>query len=448
MFPLSTAAGHLRDSPSYAAQGPLAALGLRLTEGQTMPIPQLPVRVGLAAVAAVFAAGPAAAAARVTSAAPIKPTPGQATELVGYSAVPAGTFGVRVPSGRYLGSTPINGVTPPFPAQPIQGFSAVLPQANGTVLTMSDNGYGTKANSADFLLRVNRIRPHYGSHRSTVVGGFNLSDPHHRVPFPITRHDRRLTGADFDIESFRRVADGTLWFGDEFGPFLLHTDARGRVLSRPIPLSGIYSPDDPELPPGHPATINSSRGFEGMALSPNGRLLYPLLEAPVIGDDPQTLRMYTFDTTAKRYVDPAHYLRYRLESPTDLVGDLTALDVNRFLAVEHDPNGGAAARLKAVYLLDRRDRDTDGYLDKTLLVNLLALPDPGGVAPGAAPFYSFSVTSLEAVAVLGRHTILVGNDNNYPFNSDLAESASRPDDNVFLRIRVSTDLHPDPRVLP
>jgi hypothetical protein len=29
---------------------------------------------------------------------------------------------------------------------------------------------------------------------------------------------RLLTGYDFDVESIARAADGTLWFGEEFGP--------------------------------------------------------------------------------------------------------------------------------------------------------------------------------------------------------------------------------------
>lgn len=39
--------------------------------------------------------------------------------------------------------------------------------------------------------------------------------------------------------------DGTLWFGEEFGPFLLHTDATGKVLEAPVPLPGVESPDHP-----------------------------------------------------------------------------------------------------------------------------------------------------------------------------------------------------------
>ncbi|MCS6855101.1 MAG: esterase-like activity of phytase family protein, partial [Elioraea sp.] len=34
-----------------------------------------------------------------------------------------------------------------------------------------------------------------------------------------------MTGADFDIESVRIDHRGRFWFSDEFGPFLLKTDA-------------------------------------------------------------------------------------------------------------------------------------------------------------------------------------------------------------------------------
>ena len=66
------------------------------------------------------------------------------------------------------------------------------------------------------------------------------------MPFEIVNEDtdqRLLTGGDFDIESFRIGRRGDLWFGNEFGPFLLHTDLTGRVLEAPIPLPDVKSPD-------------------------------------------------------------------------------------------------------------------------------------------------------------------------------------------------------------
>jgi hypothetical protein len=54
----------------------------------------------------------------------------------------------------------------------------------------------------------------------------------------------------------RKVKDGTLWFGDEFGPFLLHTDATGKVLEAPIALPGVQAPENPFLssPPDLPSS--------------------------------------------------------------------------------------------------------------------------------------------------------------------------------------------------
>ena len=66
-----------------------------------------------------------------------------------------------------------------------------------------------------------------------------------------------LTGADFDIESLRVAPDGTLWIGDEFGPFLLHFDARpAALLHAPFPLP------DPASPPGRPRARRRTRSIE------------------------------------------------------------------------------------------------------------------------------------------------------------------------------------------
>ena len=358
----------------------------------------------------------------------------QQAELIGRAVLPASTFGEAIPSGALV--APANGIVPPFAAQPIQGFSALLPEQDGTYLVLSDNGYGTKANSADFLLRVRRVRADYATGTVSVLpGGFGLSDPDHQVPFPLVRADRRLTGADFDPESFRRLPDGTLWFGEEFGPFLLHTDAHGRLLQPPVPLPGVSSPDDPTRPVTRPATLGSSKGFEGMALSPDGQTLWPMLEGPVAGDDPQTLNVYRYPVRRGSY--KGEPFRYRLEYPGDSIGDLTAVDQNRFLVIERDQSQGVDARLKAIYLIDRRDQDHDGYADKQLLVNLLAVPDPQGVG-GDGAFFRFPFITIESVAILDPHTLVVANDNNYPGSAGRTPGA--PDDDEFIKIRLDTSL--------
>lgn len=164
--------------------------------------------------------------------------------LDGRAVLPATTFADGPTSGNYLGTAPVNGQAVPFAKQPVQGFSAALRNSDGSYLVMADNGYGSLENSADFNLRVYTLTADFktrdGGAGSAAVGShFELKDPNRKIGFAIVNDfttDRVLTGADFDIESMQRGADGTLWFGEEFGPFLLHTDAGGVLLEAPIPL--------------------------------------------------------------------------------------------------------------------------------------------------------------------------------------------------------------------
>ena len=163
------------------------------------------------------------------------------TTLKGFASIPADTFAQGAQSGKSIVGT-TNGRTIPFSSQPIQGFSAVqFADAAGNYWFMPDNGFGTKANSNDFLLRIYNANPSFqglGGDGTVKVGNFiQLSDPDKKAGFSIVNNntaDRLLTGADFDIESFTIAADKTIWIGEEFGPYLLHFDQTGKLLDAPI----------------------------------------------------------------------------------------------------------------------------------------------------------------------------------------------------------------------
>ncbi|WP_306296886.1 esterase-like activity of phytase family protein [Nostoc sp. TCL26-01] len=160
-------------------------------------------------------------------------------ELVGFASLPADTFSDGPASGNGISG---NGRTGPFPGQPVQGFSAVQFANSNSFYFLSDNGYGAKNNSADFLLRIQRLDPNFkgtenGDGSVKFLDYIQLSDPNKKVPFQIVNEgtaDRLLTGADFDVESFVIDKDGSLWVGEEFGPYLLHFDATGKLLEAPI----------------------------------------------------------------------------------------------------------------------------------------------------------------------------------------------------------------------
>jgi hypothetical protein len=389
---------------------------------------------GLAITALVMAAaGPAYGVDR--------PGSGRA-QLQRFAQLPALTFvSGSEPSGSLLGTTPVNGVPLPFADQPVQGFSGIVHNRDGTFETLSDNGYGNKANSSDFFLRIHRIAPDFRTGTVDVVGGINLTDPHSHIPFPLTRPDRLLTGADIDVESMVRLADGSYWMGDEFGPFLLHFDRAGRLLAPPVPLPGVFAPEHPDRG-DTPPNLGSSRGFEGIGLSPDRRTLYPLLEGTVAGDPAGSLRLNEFSLATFAYT--GRTWRYQLESTAHAIGDVAMVNAHQLLVIERDNGQGADALFKRIYLADMRDRNGDGTMDKTLVADLLNIANPHGIGGFGDPF-RFPFITIEDVLILDDRTLLVANDNNLPFSS--GRNPGRPDNNELIVIRLGRGLDLDRRVL-
>ncbi|GAB3257017.1 esterase-like activity of phytase family protein [Kineosporia babensis] len=396
----------------------------------------------LALTLSLTALGAAASQADSKTAGKTDSKPVKQPTLTGWASLPAGTF---VPGSEPSGSLitgETNGFNVPFADQPVQGFSGIVDNGDGTFDVLSDNGYGNQANSGDFLLRIHRLAPVFAKNQVDVLGGINLRDPDSKVPWKLTREDRVLTGADFDVESIQRTPDGSYWIGEEFGPYLLHFDRTGKLLSAPIALEGVVSPETAKRT-GATANLGSSKGFEGLAQSPDGRLLYSLLEGTVTGDKAGSLRFSEFDVRKEKYTGKK--FRYQLEDPANAIGDAIAVDSNRFLVIERDNGQGATAKFKKIYLADKRDRDRDGAMDKTLLVDLMNVANPKGVG-GFGKTFTFPFQTIEDVVILDDHTIGVLNDNNFPFST--GRSATEADNNEWITIELPKSLNADRRLLP
>ena len=218
----------------------------------------------------------------------------------------------------------------------------MVPAGDDTWWALTDNGFGARDNSADYQLSIYHVAPNFGQGEPEVLSTIVLSDPDRQVPWQIvcdrtgaTLPDltvnvmppvpppacgsdpaaRLLTGFDFDPESMQVAADGTFWLGEEFGPFLLHVDGNGVLLEPPIATPGIKAPQNPTLDVagGEEPNVATSRGFEGMAISPDRRTLYPLLEGAVGDDSAQDVLMLTFDIRRRRFSGDADVIR--LEMP-------------------------------------------------------------------------------------------------------------------------------------
>ncbi|HXH79361.1 esterase-like activity of phytase family protein [Nocardioides sp.] len=419
--------------------------------------------LALTAIVVSAAVLPAHAAERAPQGSPVAP---EGATLSAWSVLPAATY---VPGSETSGHwTSGNAAIPaPYPGQPVQGFSGTHALGGGSFLVLSDNGFGRKSNSADFLLSLHRITPETvaadGDGATTYDKTlFTMSDPDHLVPWPIWRDgacqqaaslpagyacptaDRQLTGWDFDPESLQVAKDGTFWVGEEFGPFLLHLNAGGELIEAPIPTPGVKSPSNPTLGGAVPEILDS-KGFEGMSISPNGQVLHPMLEGATAEDKAaglaNDLRIYT--VRKGEYAES--FLRYRMESAGNALGDFIQINKDEALVIERDGGQGATAVFKRIYLVDLRDADGNGYVEKRLLVDLMNVTNPDGLSPYGDPF-TFPFVTIEDVEILDAQTIAVMNDNNFPATG--GRSSSQPDQNEYLEITLAAPLKVDHRLLP
>lgn len=402
--------------------------------------------------------------------------------LTGWARMPAATFADGPTSGQFAAPNPYGTNTPPFVnRQPVQGFSGVLAGPHEDVFHfLVDNGFGAQNNSADAMLRAYTLKINWhtqeggtgtinpadwnsGSERSTFDARtrLELNDTRHKLTVPIQadyanyynnpanppvdakiRAGRLLTGADFDIESFRRDRWSNYWFGDEFGPYLIKTDANGTVLRSEIPLPGVYAPQNKDVLAGKAvANLGSSRGFEGMAINKSGTKLYTLLEGTVTGDPDKTLRIDEFDIPSEQYT--GRRFIYKLDANGANIGDMVAVDDQRFVVLER--NGSTATApiptpFKKVYLIDIEDVADGGVARKMELVDLMNLADPFDLDGDGSQVFTFPYVTIENVLILDPRTLLVANDNNFPYGGG-RELAS--DDTEFLRIRLPVSLVAD-----
>ena len=377
-------------------------------------------------------------------------------ELTGFAKLPADTFAGGPPSGQYNDDGSLK-PEPRFDAQPVQGFSGVQFADQNSYWFLSDNGFGSKLNSQDYLLRLHRVDSNFrgeegGDGSVDVINFIQFSAPDRKVPFAIKNEDtsdRLLTGFDFDVESFVIASDSTFWVGEEFGPYLLHFDATGKLLEAPIPTPSfgadelVRSPDNPDVLTGEEtANLQRSRGYEGIAISPDKTKLYPLLEGTVTGDPEDALRIYEFDLASKQFTGIKGL--YRKEKPDNSIGDFTVINENEFLVIERDNLSGDAAQFKKIFKIDLSQQDANGYVAKEEVGDLLNISDPLDLNGDSSTKFRFPFVTIEDVLVVDKDTILVANDNNYPGTG--GRSSTEPDQNEILLLDLDQPLNVDPRV--
>jgi hypothetical protein len=180
------------------------------------------------------------------------------------------------------------------------------------------------------------------------------------------------TNARLDPESVRVSSDGkSIFISDEYGPCVRQFDrATGQLIKTftlPSNLSVAFqSPQGAVETSTNTSGRTDDKGTEGLAMTPDGKTLVGIMQAPLIQDagknDPanKTVRIVTIDVAsgdAKEYA-------YKLTTGSG-VSDIVALNDHQFLVDERDGNGranGNDAVAKQLFIID-----TNGATDVTSL---------------------------------------------------------------------------------
>lgn len=368
-----------------------------------------------------------------------------------------------------------SGVSLPFQGQPLQGHSGIKRMADGSYWVLTDNGAGSKANSPDFMLYLSRYQIDFAQGGVTRLETIFLRDPDRKVPFRIANEgtaERYLTGADFDVEGFQFAGD-SIWIGDEFGPFLVKADRQGRVqavFETQVDGKVVRSPDHPAVTtPGAPGgsvdfQVRRSKGYEGLASSPDGKKLYAMLEGALWDsqakayeqlDGRQYLRVLEFDVATERWT--GRHWKYVLEANHHAIGDFNMIDASTALVIERDNGEGTIdkacpegqrrpdcfhdlAKFKRVYKVELGEANVGGALRKIGYIDLMAIRDPKGLSrkPLTRGVFTFPFFTIENVDIVDARHIVVGNDNNLPFSS--SREPNQADDNEFILLEVEALL--------
>jgi len=217
-----------------------------------------------------------------------------------------------------------------------------------------------------------------------------------------------------DTEGVVATDDG-FWVVEEYGPSIAHVDPRGHVTARYVPkgTERRYKGAGSRIVGALPADLAkraANRGFEDVALLPDGSTIVAALQSPLHGKEKSlTTKLVEFDTKAGKVKRVYNYTFDDADTFMDDEDDkakpkdlkISALTVTAAGDLVVEERTDYEARFYRVTLGDDHDLAGD---DKHLVANLAGVD---GVPE-----------KVEGAALIGPKTLVVSTDNDFGFDTE------------------------------
>lgn len=251
-----------------------------------------------------------------------------------------------------------------------------------------------------------------------------------------TGNSGNASNARFDPESIRVSPDGkSVYVSDEYGPYVRQFDnSTGKLVQTftlPVNLDvSKLSPNGATEISGNTSGRTANKGMEGLALTPDGKTLVGIMQAPLIQDNTVnpgtkgTVRIVTIDVATHT----THEYAYNLTTGTG-VSEIVALNDHQFLVDERDGKGlgdGSSAAVKQLFVIDIKGATEVSNLSGSALGNaavtksgpfldIVAALGAHGISKTQVPSKIEGLAFGQDVTVDGKvqHTLWVANDNDF-----------------------------------
>ena len=280
--------------------------------------------------------------------------------------------------------------------------------------------------------------------------------------------------AGLDAEGLVKTTNGEFWIVDEYAPSLANLTSTGEVKSRYVPAGWKGTPTTFKAVKSIPEIYlkrKANRGFEALALTPDGTTLFVGLQSPLlnptkaVGDASLATRILRFDISSKRFTgefvfgfEKVSVVDAKATKNSDLkLSAMVALDANTLLVQERTDNSyllstitidESANILGSKWDLAATTPSLETYTGAGTNTEIEALI---AASKKSIVFNSTSIPSMpgkiEGVAVLDANHIVVVNDNDFSFTynptSGLVEVGITKTSFLTIKLPVALPTYPE-----